>query len=171
MNNLYNKIYEAINAGIQKALILDPDNDVSVKWHEKNKTSDMNLISHYVDELLNDNDDEYYYNQIIEYHNNTGYRYKCEDIAELFHIFNKIKNFGIFPEIFKWVDTRNSLSLILDNDYEISLSDYDENLNPLFLKISNNALRSGNNDILIYIPENHYIPEDDMSWQTNNLDA
>jgi len=45
MNNLYNKIYEAVDAAIQKALIINdnPDNDVSVKWKEKNYP--MNLFN------------------------------------------------------------------------------------------------------------------------------
>jgi len=37
MNNLYNKIYEAVNNGIQKALIIsnDQSDDSSVKFHNK----------------------------------------------------------------------------------------------------------------------------------------
>jgi len=41
MNNLYDKIYEAIDNGIQEALITDFDNDISIKWHEKEKTSEF----------------------------------------------------------------------------------------------------------------------------------
>jgi len=37
MNNLYNKIYEAVDTGIQKALIISDDqsNDSSVRFHNK----------------------------------------------------------------------------------------------------------------------------------------
>jgi len=37
MNNLYNKIYNAINEGVQKALIVKNDqaDDISVGWSEK----------------------------------------------------------------------------------------------------------------------------------------
>lgn len=43
MNNIYKKIYEAVDTAIQKALIINdnPDNDVSVKWKEKEVSNEF----------------------------------------------------------------------------------------------------------------------------------
>jgi len=50
MNNLYNKIYEAINTGIQKALIIDDgqNKDVSIGWKNRNITAETDMLSYYV---------------------------------------------------------------------------------------------------------------------------
>jgi len=48
MNNLYNKIYEAIDNGIQKALIItdNQSSDSSVRFHNKEISTDFILYDH-----------------------------------------------------------------------------------------------------------------------------
>jgi len=65
-------------------------------------------------------------------------------------------------------NTKNALSLILNDDSEISLFEYTDDMNPLFIKITNKELHNGNNDILIYIPDNHYIMNN-LSWSKISL--
>jgi len=147
----------------------DQSQDTSVIFHNKAINTDVNMINYLVDELINTND-EYYYEQIVNYCNANGYKYKCDGINKLFKIFSKIRKINDsnnLLELFKWIDTKNALSFILDNNEEISLSDYTEDIKPLFLKISNDALRKEHNDILIYAQDNHYIPENKLQWQTD----
>jgi len=80
--------------------------------------------------------------------------YICEiSLKELYHIFRK-NNDDIFVTRY---NTTNSMSLILDNGQEISLYEYNEGMQPVFLKISNDELRESGNEILIYINQNHCI--------------
>jgi len=61
-------------------------------------------------------------------------------------------------------NTINAVSIILQNGNEISLYEYEEGMLPYILKISNEALREGDNEILIYIPGIHMM-RTDMVWQ------
>ncbi|WQJ53898.1 MAG: hypothetical protein [Wendovervirus sonii] len=54
MKYLYKKIYEAINTGIQKALALDDEEDVSIIYQHKKISNDFNI-----DKLLQERQDEY----------------------------------------------------------------------------------------------------------------
>jgi len=139
MNNLYNKIYEAVNTGIQKALIISngQENDVSVKWHEKGKVSDLNLINYLADEFKENSDAEHYMNILSYYKNNINNRYKVKDIHDLINIYYKIwmchnrydRTTGIaskLPIDLKWIDTRNALTFIKYDGTELALHEYDE---------------------------------------------
>jgi len=84
-------------------------------------------------------------------------------IDDLFSMYNE-NNGDIFD---KKYDTTNAISLILKDNTEISLYEYDENDNeiyPVFIKISNKELQKGNNEILIYLLENNLISKK-MVWQ------
>jgi len=136
MNNLYNKIYEAVNAGIQKALILDPDNDVSVKFHNKEINSNIDMLPYYLQELYNAQSQEEKkeaYTNIKKYAEKTESLYKISDIHELADIFYKlltIKGITNKNANLKWVDTTGVVELILKSGKEVPLHTiYDKNKN------------------------------------------
>ncbi|WQJ53754.1 MAG: hypothetical protein [Wendovervirus sonii] len=54
MEQIYNKIYEAINTGIQKALVLDDEDDISIIYQHKKISNNFNI-----DKLLQERQDEY----------------------------------------------------------------------------------------------------------------
>ncbi|WQJ53366.1 MAG: hypothetical protein [Wendovervirus sonii] len=164
--HLYKKIYEAINTGIQKALVLD-DEDVSIIYQHKKIVNNTKLMPYYVDELLQGSDIEYDYEQIISYYNKTGYKYKVKNFNELKAIFDKIKD--IKNVSFEWISNmKDYISIILENKSEINF--YEEtNKNPLFLKLVNDDILGTENEILIYLYEDHYIPEKRYKWQTEDV--
>jgi len=63
-------------------------------------------------------------------------------------------------------NTKNALSLILVDNSEISLHQYEKSMMPKFLKITYKGLRNTNNEILIYAPGDHLITNG-LKWQTN----
>ncbi|WQJ53927.1 MAG: hypothetical protein [Wendovervirus sonii] len=167
MKNLYKKIYEAINTGIQKALVLDDENDISMNYQYKKIINNKNLLPYYVDELLNNIDDEYNYEQIIKYYEETGYTYKVKNFNELKDIFDKIKD--IEGASFKWISNmKDYISIVLDDKSEINF--YEEsNKKPLFLKFANDDILGTENEILIYLDDEHYIPKKEYSWQSKEV--
>jgi len=152
MNNLYNKIYEAVDKGIQKALIIDPELlNSSVGWHYKKVTTETNLIEQYVNELLHGNERERHiaYLELKKYSKKTNMVYKptLDIFNDLVNIIQKdVKGYtGIKTQ---WADTSDFLSLILANGQEIPFEEYDENLhNVLFVKFKNTPC---GHDIIIY---------------------
>ncbi|WQJ53933.1 MAG: hypothetical protein [Wendovervirus sonii] len=92
MKHLYKNFYEAINTGIQKALVLDDEDDISMNYQHKKIINNKNLLPYYVSELLKGVDIEYNYEQIIRYYNETGYNYKVKNFNELRNIFDRIKD-------------------------------------------------------------------------------
>jgi len=101
--------------------------------------------------------------QNIEFeHDNIDNEYIQEiSLEDMYDIFKK-DNISVFTTKY---NTMNAISLVLDNGAEISLYEYEKNMNPLFLKISNNDLRKEHAEILIYMPENHLMTEK-IVWQT-----
>ncbi|WQJ53822.1 MAG: hypothetical protein [Wendovervirus sonii] len=167
MKNLYKKLYEAINTGIQKVLVLNDEDDVSINYQHKKIVNNTNLMPYYVDELLNDTDNEYSYEQIIKYYEETGYTYKVKNFNELKIIFDKIKD--IENVSFEWISNmKDYISIILDDSSEINF--YEEtDKTSLFLKLANDDILDTENEILIYLHENHYIPEKEYQWQIKRV--
>ncbi|WQJ53402.1 MAG: hypothetical protein [Wendovervirus sonii] len=163
--NLYNKIYEAINTGIQKALILDDGDDVSIIYQHKKIINNANAISYYVVDLLQDSDIEYNYEQIIKYYEETGYTYKIKNFNELKIIFDKIKD--IENVSFEWISNmKDYVSIVLGDKSEINFyEEHHSNKKPLFLKLSNDDILSTENEILIYLQGDHYINKEKYQWQ------
>ncbi|WQJ53286.1 MAG: hypothetical protein [Wendovervirus sonii] len=166
MKQLYKKLYEAINTGIQKALVLDDEGDVSIIYQHKKIVNNANLMPYYVDDLLQSSDIEYNYEQIIKYYKETGYKYKVTDFNELKTIFNKIK---VIEDVsYEWIDLKDYVSIVLDDKSEINF--YEEaDKNPLFLKFANDDILGTENEILIYLYDDHYVPEKEYKWQTERV--
>ncbi|WQJ53385.1 MAG: hypothetical protein [Wendovervirus sonii] len=164
MKHLYKKIYEAINTGIQKALVLDDEDDISMNYQHKKIVNNENLLPYYVNELLQDSDIEYNYEQIIKYYEETGYKYKVKDLNELRNIFDKIKD--IENVSFEWISNmKDYISIILDDRSEINF--YEEtDKKPLFLKFANDDILGTENEILIYLYDEHYIPKNEYRWKS-----
>jgi len=130
MNNLYDKIYEAVNTGIQKALIIsdDSNNDISIGWHEKQISSNANknmLFDEYAEAFLNNDDitdmrDNY--RKLLDLHNDHDYTYMANDIYELSDIYRQMQKIG--KKNFSWVNTSNSFVLLDKNGNEMSLNQY-----------------------------------------------
>ncbi|WQJ53843.1 MAG: hypothetical protein [Wendovervirus sonii] len=166
MKKLYKKIYEAINTGIQKALVLDDEDDISMNYQYKKIANDVNLISYYVDELLQDPGIEYNYEQIIKYYEETGYKYKVKDFNELKNIFNIIKD--IENVSWEWVENmKDYISIVLEDDTEIYFNEKTDK-KALFLKFANDDILNTENEILIYLNRNHYIIKK-YKWQTKYI--
>ncbi|WQJ53961.1 MAG: hypothetical protein [Wendovervirus sonii] len=163
MKHLYKKIYEAINTGIQNALTLD-DEDVSIIYQHKKIVNNSNVIPYYVDELLNGFNIFNNYNQIIKYYKETGYKYKVKGLNELKTIFDKIK--GIKNVSWEWISNmKDYVSIVLEDGTEINF--YEEtDKKPLFLKFANDDILGTENEILIYLHDDHYVPEKEYKWQT-----
>ncbi|WQJ53789.1 MAG: hypothetical protein [Wendovervirus sonii] len=167
MKYLYNKIYEAINAGIQKALVLDDEDDVSMNYQHKKIVNNSNLMPYYVNELLQGSDIEYNYEQIIKYYEETEYIYKVKDFIELKNIFNKIKN--IENVSFEWISNmKDYVSIVLEDKSEINFYEKTDK-NSLFLRLANDDILNTENEILIYIHDDHYIPKKEYQWQTKEV--
>ncbi|WQJ53921.1 MAG: hypothetical protein [Wendovervirus sonii] len=169
MKNLYNKIYEAINTGIQKALVLDDEEDISMNYQHKKIVNNSNTISYFVEKLLNGSTtltNSANYEQIIKYYSGTGYKYKVKDFNELKNIFNKI--YYIENVSFEWISNlKDYISIILADSSEINF--YEKSVKtPLFLKFANDDILGTENEILIYLQENHYISKEDYQWQTTH---
>ncbi|WQJ53476.1 MAG: hypothetical protein [Wendovervirus sonii] len=163
MKDLYKKLYEAINTGIQKALVLDDEDDISMNYQHKKIINNSNVISYYVDELLQDSDNEYNYKQIIKYYKETGYKYKVKDFQELKAIFDKIKN--IKNVSFEWLDMKDYISIVQEDNTEINFYEKTDK-NPLFLKFANDDILGTENEILIYLHDDHYISKEEYHWQS-----
>ncbi|WQJ53365.1 MAG: hypothetical protein [Wendovervirus sonii] len=167
MKNLYKKIYEAINTGIQKALILDDEDEVSMNYQHKKIVNNTNLMHYYVDDLLQDSDIEYNYRQIIKYYEETGYKYKVKDLNELKTIFDKIKD--IENVLWEWIENmKDYVSIVLDDNSEINFYKKTDK-KPLFLKFASDDILGTENEILIYLHADHYIPKEIYSWQTKKV--
>jgi len=85
MNSLYNKIYEAVNAGIQKALIIDnnQESDTSINWQNKKLDNSNNMLAYYVSLLNTNNANEIrdIYQDIMHFHKeNPDKLYTVNDI-------------------------------------------------------------------------------------------
>ncbi|WQJ53926.1 MAG: hypothetical protein [Wendovervirus sonii] len=167
MKYLYNKIYEAINTGIQKALVLDDEDEVSMNYQHKKIVNNTNVISYYVNELLQNSNNEYNYKQIIKYYEETGYTYKVKDFNELRNIFDKIKK--IKNASFEWISNmKDYVSIVLDDSSEINFYEKTDK-KPLFLKFANDDILNTENEILIYLHNDHYIPKENYIWQTKEV--
>jgi len=111
---LYNKIYEAVNIGIQKALILDPVQDISVRWKEKEIVNTVNLIlknqfleylNNYIEEATAENLNilQKFYN---EHFNEIGYGlYKVPDLSVLKFIIRHEVQYVFIKHNLNWIDT------------------------------------------------------------------
>jgi len=53
----------------------------------------------------------------------------------------------------------------LDDDTEVRISDFTNDMKPVFLKFSTDTLKESHNEILIYIPGDHLISNEELSWQ------
>ena len=168
MKNLYKKLYEAINTGIQKALVLDDDEDVSIIYQHSKIVNNTNLMPYYVNELLQDSNNKFInYKQIIKYYKESGYAYKVKDFNELRNIFDKIKD--IENASFEWISNmKDYVSIVLDDNSEINF--YEEpKENPLFLKLANDDILNTENEILIYLHEKHGVSLDEYRWQSKEV--
>jgi len=117
MNNLYNKIYEAVDKGIQKALIIDPELlNSSVGWHYKKVTTETNLVKQYAEELLNGDERERHitYLELNRYSKKSNMTFKptLDVFNDLVNIIQKdVKGYTNIKT--HWADTSDFLSLIL----------------------------------------------------------
>ncbi|WQJ53847.1 MAG: hypothetical protein [Wendovervirus sonii] len=165
--NLYKKIYEAINTGIQKALILDDCDDISINYRHKKINNNTNLMFYYVDELLNDTDIKYNYEQIIKYYKETEHKYKVNDFNELIKIFNKVKD--IKNVSWEWIENiKDYISIVLDDDTEINFYEKTDKKS-IFLKFANDDILDTENEILIYLSDNHKMTENAYKWQDKHI--
>ncbi|WQJ53380.1 MAG: hypothetical protein [Wendovervirus sonii] len=164
MKQIYNKIYEAINTGIQKALILDDEDDISMNYQHKKIVNNANLMPYYIEELLYDsNNKAANYRKILKYYKETGYTYKVKDLNELRNIIDKIKNFKNVS--FEWIENmKDYISIVLDDNSEIYFNEKTDKT-PLFLKFANDDILGTENEILIYLYKNH-ISTKRYQWQT-----
>ncbi|WQJ53240.1 MAG: hypothetical protein [Wendovervirus sonii] len=163
--NLYNKIYEAINTGIQKALALD-DEDVSIIYQHKKITNNENLFPYYVSELLAGNCDENTYSAILDY-KNTGYVYIAKDIIEVFKIFEAIKKCTDEIDL-TWIDTSNALLLYnSEEDTYYSFHQYNEEIfkKCKFIKFGYDMQKP------LYLYKLDFLPQIQESWIDENMDA
>jgi len=139
MNNLYNKIYEAVDTGIQKALILDPENDVSVNWQNKKITTEINEMNKNVENFLNAvNIEEIteYYDLIMIDNKNFRRTYMTKNIYELTAIYQQLKKIKKWS--IPWVNSMYALSIITNTGKELHINQYLKNKNcgkAEFLKI------------------------------------
>jgi len=144
MNNLYNKIYEAVNTGIQKALIINDSqtDDVSVKFHNKNINNSIDMYPSYVSDLLDNVTEDAYpvYENILTYYKETGLRYKPTDIYRYIQLFNKIARISnaMHTKIdMSWINSSEFISVILKDGSEMPLFLYDKKSKKgEFIKIS-----------------------------------
>ncbi|WQJ53310.1 MAG: hypothetical protein [Wendovervirus sonii] len=164
MKNLYKKIYEAINTGIQKALVLDDEDDISMNYQHTKIVNNENLLPYYVDELLQNPTNKFInYKQIIKYYEETGYKYKVKNFEELKTIFNKIKKFKNVS--WEWISNiKDYVSIILEDNTEINFYEKTDKKS-LFLKLANDYILGTENEILIYLHDDHYIQQK-FQWQT-----
>jgi len=171
MNNLYNKIYEAINTGIQKALIISDNqsDNISIGWKEKEITSDANLMALYASEILAGNNIEDNYEMILKLYNNHKYTYKAADLKELNKLFKNIKKSGISDIDLTWIDSTNALTVIsqMYDDTEYSLHQYD----PKTFKLCNLIKFGENLYNPLYIWRFDQIPcIQDIQWHTDEIE-
>ncbi|WQJ53790.1 MAG: hypothetical protein [Wendovervirus sonii] len=167
MKYLYKKIYEAINTGIQKALVLDDESDISINYQHKKIINNENLMPYYVNDLLQGSDIEYNYEQIIKYYKESGYKYKLKNFNKLRSIFDKIKN--IENASFEWISNlKDYISIVLDDKSEINFYEGSKE-KPLFLKFANDDILGTENEIMIYLHDEHYIPKKEYQWQTKEV--
>jgi len=145
--NLYNKIYEAIDNGIQKALIIsdNQDNDTSIRWKEKEISNDFNLLNEYVKKFLTSNNYKEIY-QEMSYLLNGDIKYKVHDFEELTELYKRLY-FAQNPVVggshdnvnINWIDFSNTIILILDDYSEIPLDMFNKDIHKILLiKIKNN---------------------------------
>ncbi|WQJ53363.1 MAG: hypothetical protein [Wendovervirus sonii] len=168
MKQLYKKLYEAINTGIQRALVLDDDEDVSIIYQHKKIVNNENLLPYYVSELLKGVDIEYNYEQIINYYKETKNVYKVADISELMHIYkilcNKFNN-----EDLTWIDTSNAL-LLFDFYEENNLYSFHQYDKDIFYHFDFIQLKI-NENISLYISRFDRLPSlPKDKWHTPKID-
>ncbi|WQJ53486.1 MAG: hypothetical protein [Wendovervirus sonii] len=168
MKDIYKKLYEAINTGIQKALVLDDEDDVSINYQHKKIVNNSNVISYYVDDILKDSNNKFInYKQIIKYYKETGYTYKVKNLNELKNIINKIKKFKNVS--FEWISNiKDYVSIILEDNSEINFYEKIDK-KPLFLKFANDDILGTENEILIYLYEDHCVSKEIYKWQTERI--
>jgi len=104
------------------------DNDVSVNWHGKEMSTDMNLINEYVDDFLNCNelDLKIPYKDLLRYSIKTGFTYKVHTFEELYKIYTKIKNIkgiGAKSINLSWIDMSEIVTIITYSNEEIPYTD------------------------------------------------
>jgi len=161
MNNLYDKIYEAVNTGIQKALIINNDqsDDTSVNFHHKEISADIDMLDHYVYELLHtDESPKYCCQKIAKYFKENQKRYIVKNFDELSEIYWKIRTaYEYASGHLKWLDMRNVVILILNDGSEMA---YMENIkNARFIKFKNNIT---GHDIILH--KSLKTSDDLISW-------
>ncbi|WQJ53233.1 MAG: hypothetical protein [Wendovervirus sonii] len=187
MKYLYKKIYEAINTGIQRALVLDGEEDVSIIYQHKKIDNSFNPINIFVNELLsldiyNSDKDQIYdlYSNIIDSYNlNTDNRYKVKNFGELkkiYDAFNRVFNYkfftykikNAFKSLWGWMDTSNAIMLILNDNSEISFDQFDgQDVKFIVFKSVNSK-----NDILIH--KDYLVTDNIYQWSKrikNNFDT
>ncbi|WQJ53920.1 MAG: hypothetical protein [Wendovervirus sonii] len=167
MKQLYKKLYEAINTGIQKALILDDEDDVSIIYQHKKIINNPIKMYNYVALLLNNDDTEYYYEQIMNQYKINGDTYKVKNFNELKNIFDKIKD--IENVSFEWISNmKDYVSIVLEDCTEINFYEKTDK-KPLFLKFANDDILNTENEILIYLYDDHYIFKKEYRWQSKEV--
>ncbi|WQJ53386.1 MAG: hypothetical protein [Wendovervirus sonii] len=147
MKHLYKKIYEAINTGIQNALALDDEDDISMNYQYKKISNTINYIDIYVQEFLNRDNLEWSgthykyskqsYLQILSIYESTGYMYKPKNYEEFRSIINALQDVkGINPAKinYKWIDMTDIVSCITNTGKEVPIQMADKNIK--FLKFN-----------------------------------
>jgi len=175
MNKLYKKIYEAVDTGIQKALIIDPVQDISVKWHNHSINNDFDYWKSRVSILLSSNDDKQSlaaYNELVNFYYDNNKAYAINNYKELTDILFRInqlyylKHFRFSPFNmkldYKWLDleTHNIVNITIfsykgNGNFQSNEKSYREaNTRYDFIKITCPELINGKADNSIIIHKN-----------------
>jgi len=151
MNKLYDKIYEAVEAGIQKALIIDPKQDISIEWKEKEiaGNASQTILNHYFNEMMNCPVSEMYekFQEFERYSLENGIKYKVQNIDELNNIIINLHNslfqnhiimFALSGRLIKSIDFSQAVTFILLDGAEVNIPQDTTEIE--FLKIKYNGL-------------------------------
>ncbi|WQJ53313.1 MAG: hypothetical protein [Wendovervirus sonii] len=149
MKQLYKKIYEAINTGIQRALVLDDEEDISIIYQHKKIVNNENLMPYYVEDLLKNPNDKLIYQKIINYFQITKIQYKPDNFQKLVNIYNGIKDIKYFK--LNWIDMSDTVVIITKDDIEIPLNIFNKKTHiAKYIKIKNSIC---GHDIILSIIE------------------
>jgi len=157
MNNLYDKIYNAVNKGIFEALDIDnvQSSDTSVKWKKKKIKSTFNPLEKHVKNLINsiDRDDiVFHYNIIKSEYESYGCRYTVtswDEFDKIYKNIQRVKDYSI-----EWLDFGDLITIILEDHREIKVCDY--TTGALFLKLNH---IENHDPLIICVKQNFYLDE------------
>jgi len=127
-------------------------------------------MCYYVDNLLNDENKDYYFDELKSCYKTSKKKYKVTDFNKLSEIMLIIRQLGkLTKNSLNWIDMSNFISVILSDDSEVEYTEIDKQSKPMFLKISDNQLKETHNEILLYLNDNFLISNTVLKWQTKEI--